>query len=528
MNVKQPIFFFLCLTLLSISPAIAQSSDQKRPVVGIAGFNADTNKGIRHEIDATICDVLKFTLTFTGSYDVVRLEAPYHTEDLKDLRETCKHQQLDNIIVGSTSSNENRKVDILVRVYDLKEDRITSSENVTLANLMDLLELSHSLTAKVIEGFSGVHVEYGDISIQYFGDPQDLDLYVDSNLIGRKIEQINNMVAGTHTFALRNHNNSSSTELLTKKVDIRPGKENTLQFMIPIVEPKSADQLTQLDASIAANWYENREGNILIHQHYTKCKTEQAYEIIRKSKYPESRRLLNKYEWWEQLAKSYNKITPEQSEFSYKLVQSINSQLDDYVQIRHQANNCTILQKSIRELTENMLPYAHIKVDGKIDDWEGIEASITDSIGDPLEEIKGNDFTAFYIAIDSEYIYVRYDVADGPPNYENKNWYNVKLGTLEPHTIGLKIGLDNTNFITQTTTDNFRSSQVSETYNSNNDVAINGNHIEARFSNRNIRNVIETQKYKAPPSFRIECIEIGLGRTMFEYKSRIKHNYLWY
>src|SRR6056297_615546 len=148
MNVKSTICFFLFLTLLVLPPAFTQTFTKGIPVVGIAGFNTVTHEGILHEIDATICDVFKFTLTFTGSYDVKRLETPCDSEDLQALRTVCEQQQLDNIIVGSTSSNEKREVDIFVKVYDRKEDRITVSENVRLANIMDLLEVSHSLTAK--------------------------------------------------------------------------------------------------------------------------------------------------------------------------------------------------------------------------------------------------------------------------------------------------------------------------------------------------------------------------------------------
>lgn len=61
------------------------------------------------------------------------------------------------------------------------------------------------------------------------------------------------------------------------------------------------------------------------------------------------------------------------------------------------------------------VPFAEIQVDGSGLDWSGIPPAITDPSGD-AGSIAGSDITAIYLARDSQNIYVRIDVANGPPS----------------------------------------------------------------------------------------------------------------
>jgi hypothetical protein len=73
-----------------------------------------------------------------------------------------------------------------------------------------------------------------------------------------------------------------------------------------------------------------------------------------------------------------------------------------------------------------------IIVDGKSDDWINISPVITDQANDSLNNIggmvePGTDIKDIYLARDSKYLYVRFDLEDGDPNpdvwYQINFWY---------------------------------------------------------------------------------------------------------
>jgi len=530
MNLKKTVCFFVLLALLFISTAFPQSSQQNKPVVGIAGFTTEKNEGILHEIDATICDVLKFTLTFTGSYNVKRLTVPYHSDNIKALRRICEQQQLDNIIIGSTTSNENRKVNISIEVYDRKEDRITSTENIKLSNLMDLLEVSHSLTTKVIEGFSGVHIEYGDISIQYFGDAGQIELYVDSNFIGTDVKKISNMVSGRHTFTLRNKKSTSNNqELLKKTVEIKPSITNELHFFLPLIDPVTAGELTHLDFMIATDWYENKEINFKQTRFNKKYLFEKAFKIIRNSKYPESDKLLRKYEQWKYVADSYKNIYPPKLNLSAAISESIDTHLITYFQRIPQTEIFVGIEKSLKDINFNILPYADISIDGNVDDWKNIKAFTTDPIEKDRYKITGTDFTALYLAMDEKYLYVRYDLADGPPRIENENWYKIFCKNPEnDKRITLNIEKKGSQFVAQIIKNDTSVSIVLINHPNENIVNMKHNHIEARFYIEDIKKYLYSKDYSSTALFQIYSLTTGSKNKLFEYDNTPNKNFLLY
>jgi hypothetical protein len=60
-----------------------------------------------------------------------------------------------------------------------------------------------------------------------------------------------------------------------------------------------------------------------------------------------------------------------------------------------------------------------IRVDGKYEDWGGVEPAILDPAGDKRENVRGTDIIAVYIAGDANFYYLRFLVSDGdfPPSY---------------------------------------------------------------------------------------------------------------
>ncbi|MCX6930062.1 MAG: hypothetical protein NT154_43655 [Verrucomicrobia bacterium] len=62
------------------------------------------------------------------------------------------------------------------------------------------------------------------------------------------------------------------------------------------------------------------------------------------------------------------------------------------------------------------VPFSNISVDGSPADWAGIQPAVTDPAGDAYLGPAGSDITALYLARDSTNVYLRIDVANGPPD----------------------------------------------------------------------------------------------------------------
>lgn len=85
-----------------------------------------------------------------------------------------------------------------------------------------------------------------------------------------------------------------------------------------------------------------------------------------------------------------------------------------------------VLSGRISDISGNLeeivikIPYAKIKVDGKLGDWAGISPVLTDPAGDLSSnydsgKYKGTDVTKLFLAKDNTKLYVRMEFANGKP-----------------------------------------------------------------------------------------------------------------
>ena len=73
------------------------------------------------------------------------------------------------------------------------------------------------------------------------------------------------------------------------------------------------------------------------------------------------------------------------------------------------------------------IPHATIKIDGKFEDWSDIPPMFIDEVGDKVGSENGMDIEKVYLARDSKYIYVKFDIADGSFNSQWETRYNVVI-----------------------------------------------------------------------------------------------------
>lgn len=88
---------------------------------------------------------------------------------------------------------------------------------------------------------------------------------------------------------------------------------------------------------------------------------------------------------------------------------------DYYLETCNLSNICSRSNQA-RAVLSFYAPFAAITVDGDIFDWQGISPAIIDRVGDKLGSYSGTDISKVYLARDDTYLYLRIDLADGPPN----------------------------------------------------------------------------------------------------------------
>jgi hypothetical protein len=89
------------------------------------------------------------------------------------------------------------------------------------------------------------------------------------------------------------------------------------------------------------------------------------------------------------------------------------------------------------------LPRRTIKVDGKGDDWQGIDPLFTDASKDGLASVSGGyDIVAAYVCRDDTYLYWRMDFADGKPAFAMGDKYVLTIGAWPSDGYDLEVGAE--------------------------------------------------------------------------------------
>jgi len=75
------------------------------------------------------------------------------------------------------------------------------------------------------------------------------------------------------------------------------------------------------------------------------------------------------------------------------------------------------------EMSIFTIPYAKIKIDGKLDDWNGIEPAFIDPYGDQTDNISGTDIIKTFLAKSDTYLFMRMDFSNGKPSSKKEMIY---------------------------------------------------------------------------------------------------------
>lgn len=157
------------------------------------------------------------------------------------------------------------------------------------------------------------------------------------------------------------------------------------------------------------------------------------------------------------------------------------------------------------------IPYAKIKIDGKLDDWTGIEPMVTDPVNDNIGGKSGTDIRKIFLAKDDKYIYIRFDLA----TYESTFNYDHHI-SLTPIEGGPTVMLISLNGAKEAEILEYLGNNTSpKTRNLGNGYIVRkGNYYEARYSLKPI-------KRKIPAGVTIKVHGFSTGKIGGENSERI-------
>ncbi len=432
-----------------ITPAQSDKVDtarqrSNRPVVAILPITSDDRTDIPGGINKTIYDTLSLTLKFMGMYRVEeRQEVP--TEDISQLKRMCEEEDIDNILFGSTRRSKEGDIHIQLKLYDRLDNRINHEVEGTSESLLGILETSDALVVDIVEGFSGVHVEYGTAKIIYRGLQPDMKISIDQNSISKDLTTIDKMVAGEHHIEVSTMDEGVPEEqeltLFSKVFNVGAGSIVPVVVSIPMVEEEKSRRLTKFDRDLAHQLALRTPKVRTI-----ESRIDWALGFVRESSYPGARLLSEKYEEWKRYIRDnylwQGRASTISREMTFELFgnsQHIDASIDEAIseirdeftrffyqkELTDDVQEYTSIETTFKLTKRYLAPYRHIEVDGRTDDWDGIEALVVDGEDDTAPAITGNDVGEVYMAMDESYTYVLYRLLDGRPSGRDDHWFNV-------------------------------------------------------------------------------------------------------
>jgi len=285
------ILFFLLASLMQ-----ATAQDQTTPVVALAPFVTDeSDSQLITQVSSAAYDIAHVTFRFMGTYTVKETETQFTGEDLQKLRRFCEKRGVDNVVFGTTSMRKDGTVVIRLAVYDRLDDEVTVRRQAEITSLLDIFATTETLVSKLVEGFSGIHVEYGSLAFRYTGEEGKVTVSIDGKTIGTNIHAVPRMITGTHTVEVSSIGDEAAP-FFQKQVRVETGKEKTIRVDVPFLNEKLRSRIHSLDRTIAAHWH--TDGEKVQHAF------EKARELLTASQLPGARRARSRYSAWQDDYKS--------------------------------------------------------------------------------------------------------------------------------------------------------------------------------------------------------------------------------
>lgn len=327
------------------------------------------------------------------------------------MQKIAEDQGYDNIIFGSCSL-ENESYVISMNVYDLATNKISYSGSTTVESIFDTFDAIDQIIEKTIEGFSGIHVTYGNLKLIPPKTSEPYTFTIDDVALPDGTYSINKIPSGVHKVTITQQR-PFGEHIAIHDIIVEEGIRNNIPMPITYLTTDELNILSEADryftlASISGV-------------------TDQIPESLSKVT---SSNFFKEYR--PQIIEKYTKWNQRINEDLQSTIINKNSAISRKFRTRWYKENIDLVYTENVSLSEqhfrgdnrgeygdeiHIIPdFKTIYIDGKADDWNDVTSEVKDGSNDSdislLGSIEGSDLISAKYAIDSKYLYIMMESKD--------------------------------------------------------------------------------------------------------------------
>ncbi len=412
-KIQRSVLFSALLLLITVSAAARQ-----KPVIAIFALENPTDKAWIDNLGSAVTDTVYLSLALMGRYETRRPETPSPKEE--DLSALATREGYDDVIIGRCLKTESGyRIDLTV--YDRHKDRIVYRGVEEFESIFDSFDVADRITEALVEQISGVNVTYGSLIITSEGN-EPYRTEIDGVDMGEGFSGLEKIISGYHFLKFFQNRNGMEELVAVHEVVIDEGVLNTLNRPLPWLTQQEALNFRIADLHITAALNEPKNDAELENAFA------QALELASTPFLSEWRSsITNRYTAWKASfdsgldsavyeSRSYqrssnnwlgSKMGRELIASPEELTASSAPELLIHINQAREGNNPAVI----------WLSEADIKVDGKKDDWAGVETTWNDDLNDGFimsrEFTSGRNITWAAAATDGERLYLAMEILDG-------------------------------------------------------------------------------------------------------------------
>ncbi|MCP5514568.1 MAG: hypothetical protein H7A26_03770 [Spirochaetales bacterium] len=418
----------LFLLLIVIPPLQNVFSQSPKPRVAVS---VPVNNMGDEQYD-TLCTVIQDTILLSlkiiDKYDAI----PIPLEDRRSPSVIAAEDNIDTIIFGETSVEQGYACVMKLSVFDKAKNMTVLDKEETAETVLDIFDASDSITASLLEAFSGVHIAYGTLSVD-FEDTGVYQILLNGEPIGSSFTSLPKILIGKYKVEVLQAGALEYIQVFEDMVEIRENRTTRITIAAPPISDFEVEQFSDIDRFVLENWYKSDyRGRI-----ETRLSEAELSASGRSGK--DYRILKTKYSIFTRLFE--NRISPEKAfsenkpAFDRKTYDSLlNGNLRETPPEGYAfpPGTAAVLSEKQRILEKQMMESGKIPlvrpgdiiIDGKCGDWTAIPVLAEDETGDSVSGTAG-DISLVQMAMDDQYLYMHIGTGLDQPRNTEGLWYQV-------------------------------------------------------------------------------------------------------
>ncbi len=253
---KAKPFFAVILLFIFASPFFIFSQENtSKPRIAVKKLTLSDKENIQLEvISDRVTDSTKLLIKFMKEYDLVDEDISSLPENTASMTDYCNNNNVDNIVFGKTFMAEDNSFIIEMSVFSREKGQTALTRIGKAETALDIFEAADSLTASIIEEFSGVHIAFGKIHLMKTGVEGSYIPYVDGEPFAENSSTIENLLIGKRTVEIRQQRMTGEALIKRSDVVVEENSTSEITFEIPHLLPEEAEVISDYDKIIEKNY----------------------------------------------------------------------------------------------------------------------------------------------------------------------------------------------------------------------------------------------------------------------------------